>query len=84
MDTDEFIDLLIKAWAWIKKFTKFFIGVHFTCWEDFIYFCALYGGFIVILITYVLSAYLKGYDDGETAGLIRGFVSGTTWAGSGK
>ena len=33
-------------------------------------------GFIVIVITFTLSAYQMGYDRGETSGLKRGFENG--------
>jgi hypothetical protein len=84
MDTDEFLEILGRVWAWTKKFSKFFVETHFTCMEDLIYFCALYGSLIVIVILTALIAYNAGYDQGETEGLVRGWAGGTTFMDSGK
>jgi len=76
MTTEDFLELLEKAWAWLKKFHKFVMETHFTCWEDFIYFCVLYGSLIAIVILTGLIAYQYGWDAGETAGLAKGFING--------
>jgi hypothetical protein len=79
METDDVLEWLGNAWTWLKKFGKFVVETHFTCWEDFIYFCALYGSLIAIVILTALISYQYGWDAGESLGLVRGFASGTTY-----
>ena len=82
METEEFLELVGKAWAFLKRVGKHIIEVSFTSWEDIFYTAALFGGFIAILIFFSLSARNMGYDRGETQGLRDGWANGTTYQDS--
>ena len=84
METEEFVRWLGATWRRVKRSVQIVADNNFNSWEDFIFFVALFGGFIVILVTFMGSAYNIGYDRGETDGLKRGFENGAKWIQPGK
>ena len=79
METEVFLDWLEKVWDWLKGFVKHTLSNNFDTWDDFVFFLVLFGFFAISLFTFTAGAYWHGYDQGETAGLKKGFASGTTY-----
>jgi len=79
METEDVLEWLSNVWNWVKGFVKYTVETNFNCMEDFVFFVVLLLFFAISLFTFTAGAYWHGYDQGETAGLKKGFASGTTY-----